>query len=330
MSARGELLATGRLGEAGAAMLYDIVGVVGVAHNFPPPEGWTSWDESAQQSVAHDFLQSHRGPKRLLDIAIRSVDDRSFERQLEKAVLNHLRDRARSTDLGKLIIRVKEVLRAADGFVAVPRIGEDRWAIEGSASEPSSTPTLDLAAAIRSESIVVPRWTSATRDAPLADRDTFVRLMRSVLLAARGSLTAREIAAVLTTRLDHRHVPLTVELDSAEGVSEPTDAAPDPSSRALSKLRAADIFGGLSDRERLIFTNLDLSVRELALAIDTGKSQAAQLRQRLTDRLITELTGDDDQQGTVSALADLCEYWLQQRTVNTRGTSDQDVLVWEG
>ena len=37
--ARGELLTTGRLGEAGAALLYDIVGVVGVAHRFPPSRG---------------------------------------------------------------------------------------------------------------------------------------------------------------------------------------------------------------------------------------------------------------------------------------------------
>jgi hypothetical protein len=322
VSARGELLTTGRLGEAGAALLYDIVGVVGVAHRFPPPEGSTSWDDAAQQTLAHDFLESPRAPKRLLDIAIRSVDDRSFERLLEKAVLNHLRDKARSTDMGKLIVRVKEVLRAADGFIAVPRAGEDRWAVEGSPSEPSTTPARELAAAIRGEDIVVPKWTSATRDAPLADRDTFVRLMRSILLTARGSLTARDIAAVLTTRLDHRRVPLTVELDSPEGRSEPADLAADPASRTLSGLRAAEIFGALSDRERIILANLDLNVRELALVIETGKSQAAQLRQRLTDRLIAELKDDDNQQGTAGALAALCDRWLQQRTAATDGTSD--------
>jgi hypothetical protein len=322
MSARSELLTTGRLGEAGAAMLYEIVGVVGIAHRFPPPEESTSWDEIAQQSVAHDFLESARGPKRLLDIAVRSVDDRSFERQLEKAVLNHLRDRARSTDLGKLIVRVKEVLRAADDFVAVPSAGEDRWGVEGSPTEPSTMPASELAAAIRSEDIVVPKWSSSTRDAPLADRDTFVRLMRSVLLAAHGSLTARDVAAVLTTRLDHRRIPLTVELDSAEGLSEPADPAADPASRTLADLRAAEIFGPLSDRERIILANLDLSARELALVIDTGKSQAAQLRQRLTDALMAELKDDDDQQRTAGALSALCDRWLQQRTATTRGTSD--------
>jgi hypothetical protein len=322
VSARSELLASGRLGEAGASLLYDIVGLVGVAHRFPPPDGSTSWDASAQQSVAHDFLGSPRAPKRLLDIAVRSVDDRSFEGQLEKAVLNHLRDEARSTDLGKLIVRVKELLRATDDFVVVPLAGEDRWAVDGAPSEPSTRPERELAAAIRGEDVVVPRWASSTRDAPLADRETFVRLMRSVLLTACGSLTARDIAAVLATRLDHRRVPLTVELDSAEGLSEPADPTADPASSTLSGLRAADIFGVLSDRERIILANLDLNVRELALIIETGKSQAAQLRQRLTDRLTAELKDDEDQEGTAGALMALCDRWLQQRTTAIHGTSD--------
>lgn len=322
MSARDELLATGRLGVAGAVLLYDIVGLVGVAHRFPPPDGSTYWDDAAQQSGTHDFLESPRTPKRLLDIAVRSVDDPSFERQLEKAVINHLRDRARSTDLGKLIIRVKEVLRATDDFVGIPRAGEDLWTIEGAPGEPSATPIRDLAGAIRREHVVVPKWTSATRDAPLADRDTFVRLIRSVLLAAGGSLTARDIAGAIATRLDHRRVPLTVELDSAEGFSEPADPAADPASRSLSDIRAAEIFDGLSDRDRIIVVNLELSVRELAFVIETGKSQAAELRQRLTDRLIAELEDDDDQQGTVRALAALCDHWIQQRTTSTDGTSE--------
>src|SRR6185437_8262049 len=109
---------------------------------------------------------------------------------------------------------------------------------------------------------------------------------------------------------------------SAEGLSEPADPTADPASRTLADLRAAEIFGPLSDRERIILANLDLSARELALVIDTGKSQAAQLRQRLTDALMAELKDDDDQQGTAGALSALCDRWLQQRTATTRGTSD--------
>jgi hypothetical protein len=322
VSARDELLATGHLGPEGAALLYELVGLIGVAHRFPPPEGLATWGDAAQQIASHDFLENFRTPKRLLDIAIRSVNDRVFERQLEKAVVNHFRDQARGTDLGKLIVRVKEVLRVTHEFVAIPRTGEDLWTLDGAPSEPSTTPATDLAAAIRAEPVVVPRWTSATRDAPLADRDSLIRLIRSVLRAADGSLTGPDIARALTTRLDHRRVPLIVELDTTPGLSEPADPAGDPASRTLANIRAVEIFDPLSDRERIILVNLDLSVRELAFVIGTGKSQAAELRQRLTDHLITELEDDDDQQGTARALTDLCNHWLGQRTTSTDGTSE--------
>lgn len=322
MSAREELLATGRLGPEGAALLYDIVGVVGVAHRFPPPEGSVSWDEGARQSVAHAFLTSPRASKRLLDVAIRAVDDRSFERLLEKAVLNHLRDEARSSDLGKLIVRVKEILRTAEDFILVPGAGEDLWAVDGCGTEPSTMPARELGAAIRVVEVAVPKWTSATRDAPLADRETFVKLIRSVLLTADGSLTAGDIARVLATRLDHRRVPLTVELDNPDVQAEPADPAADPASITTSALRASEIFGSLTDRERIIATNLDVNVRELAVIIGTGKSQAALLQQRLRDRLSVELEDDDDRPGTVRALTDLCERWVQRRTTIAHGTSN--------
>lgn len=322
MSARDELLATGHLGQQGAALLYELVGLVGVARRFPPPEGSASWDDAAQITAAHEYLQNPRTPKRLLDMALRSGNDRIFEAQLETAVVNHFRDQARATDLGKLVVRVKEVLREANEFVATPRAGEDWWSLRGIPTDPSTTPAPDLAAAIRAEPVVVPRWASAARDAPLADRDTFVRLIRSVLRAAEGSLTASDIARALTTRLDHRRVPLIVELDTTEGLSESAGFAADPASTTLAHIRAAEIFNRLSDRQRIILLNLELSVRELGYVIETGKSQAAALRQQLTDLLVAELKDDDDQRGTVRALTELCNDWLQQRTASTDGTSE--------
>ena len=98
---------------------------------------------------------------------------------------------------------------------------------------------------------------------------------------------------MLTTRFDHRRVPLTVELDSAEGLSEPADLAAPGLPRAF-RPPCGQIFGALSDRERIILANLDLNVRELALVVlRLVISQAAQLRQRLTDRLIAELKDHD-------------------------------------
>jgi hypothetical protein len=321
VSPRDELLTTGRLGEAGAVQLYKTVRLVALSRRFPPPEGMQTWDDSAFQTVAHDFLQSARGPKRLLDIAIRAVDERSFERLLEAAVNNHLRDTARATDLGKLIVRVKDVLRSASGFVPLPGVGDERWAHVGASAEPSLASATELAVATRRVEVVVPRWSSTTRDAPLADRASMVRLIQAVLMAAGGSLTAVDIAHALTSRLDHRRVPLTIELDNAERISEPAAPGADPAASTASAMRAGEIFDNLSDRERIIVATLDLNVRDLGSLVSTGKSQAAHLRQRLLDRLAVDLDGDDDPEGTISALATFCDDWLEQWTAIIDGTS---------
>lgn len=322
MTPREELLRTGRLGEAGAMLLYETVRLVAIAHRFPPPEGHSSWDEADLQAVAHNFLQGDRGPRRLLDVATRSVDDRSFERILEAAVRNFFRDQARGTEFGKLIVRVKSVLRDEPEFVELPQRGESRWTLPQSGSEPSGASPAELAAATRNIQVVVPSWSSATRDAPLADLDSFTRLIRAVLVAAAGSLTAVDLAHALASRIDHRRTPLTVELDSATHYPEPASVESDPASRAVSVARATEIFDGLSDRERIIVATIDENVRDLGALIGTGKSQAAHLRQRLIDRMADELIDDDEPEETVSALATLCDDWFGDWTASADATSE--------
>ena len=322
MTPREELLATRRLGEEGARLLYETVRLVAVAHRFPPPDGHAFWEEADIQAIAHDFLQGQRGPRRLLDVATRSVDDSSFARLLGAAVRNFLRDQARGTELGKLIVRIKAVLRDVPEFVEIPQHGESRWSLQGGVHDLSGVSPDELAAATRRVEIVVPNWTSETRDAPLADRDSFVRLIRVVLDSAAGSLQAVDIAHALAGRLGLRRTPLTIELDSGRGHSEPAAFEADPASRTVSTVRATEIFNGLNDRERIILATIDESVRDLGALIGTGKSQAAHLRQRLIDRMARELTDDDVPEETVGALAELCDDWIQQRTAIADATSE--------
>ncbi|MEV4323102.1 hypothetical protein AB0J37_12800 [Microbispora rosea] len=324
MTPREELISTRRLGQAGAELLYRTVYLVAIGNRFPPPEGSSRWDETAVTETAHDFVKDERGRKRLLDIAIRSVDERSFERLLEASVLNFLRDVARGTDLGKLIVRVKEILRDEDGFHATPGPPE-RWSLIGGSSEPSATGPDDLAAATAGVHVVIPKWTSGRRDAPLADRPSFVRLMTSVLTAAGGSLTAVDIAHALTARLDHRKTAHAVSLDIREGVSEPAETVGDPAARTIAEVRAVEIFNGLSDRERIIVPTLDRNIRDLGRLIGTGKTQAALIRQRLIDRLWDELADDDNRDSTASILFGLCDGWLQNRTGTDNATSENNV-----
>ncbi len=320
MTPREELLSTGRLGPAGAELLYKTVWLVAVGHRFPPPEGSASWDETAVTETAHDFVRDERGAKRLLDVAVRSVDERSFERLLEAAVLNFLRDVARGTDLGKLIVRVKEILRDEKDFEVVTGSPE-RWTLAGGPTVPSAASPGQLASATAGVEVAVPRWTSERRDAPLADRPSFVRLMTSVLTAGAGSLTAVDLAQALTARLDHRRTANTVNLDIQERVAEPSWIRGDPATRTLAELHAVDIFDSLSDRERIIVTTLDKNVRDLARLIDSGKTQAALIRQRLIDRLRDELADDEHPDSTATILCELCEDWLERRTGKDGATS---------
>lgn len=321
MSAREELVTTGRLGQAGAELLYATVRAVAVARRFPPPDGHFSWDDAGIQSTAHDFLQGSRGAKRLLDIALKSTDERSFGRLLERAVHNHLRDVARATDFGKLVIRTKELLRSVPEFVSVAASDGERWTLAGHSESPSDVASSDLASATASVQVVVPRWTSETRDAPLADRDSMIRLITAVLSAADGAVNPVEIAHALAARLDHRRTPLTVELDQAGGQPELHVVDGDPEATTLSKMRATQIFNSLSDRERIIVATLDLNVRDLGSLVKMGKSQAALVRQRLIDRVAGELRDDDEPDLTARALTALCDDWIRDRTGSNGATS---------
>ena len=185
---------TGRLGEAGAALLYNIIGVVAVAATASPlprdrHPGTTPRSRASRTT-------SSKAPARPNDCSISpsarsTTDPSSVNSRRPSSTTSAIR--LVEPDLGKLIVRVKEVLRASRAPRRRTPRQRDRWAAEGSPSEPSTTPARELAAAIRGEEHRCSQVNSATRDAPLADRDTFVRLMRSVLLTARGSLTAREL-----------------------------------------------------------------------------------------------------------------------------------------
>lgn len=320
MTPREELLSTRRLGQAGAELLYKTVWLVAVGRRFPPPEGSTDWNETAVAETAHDFVKDKRGPKRLLDIAVRSVDDRSFERLLEAAVLNFLRDIARATDMGKLIVRVKEILHDEKDFEAVSESAE-RWTLAGGSTMPSMASPRDLASAAAGVEVVVPKWTSERRDAPLADRASFIRLMTNVLFAAGGSLTAVDLAYALAARLDHRKTAYAANLDIREQVSEPASVSRNPATLVVAELHAIDIFDSLSDRERIIVTTLDRNVRDLGLLIDSGKTQAALIRQQLIDRLRDELSDADNPDSTATILCELCDDWIESRTKTDDATS---------
>jgi hypothetical protein len=168
--------------------------------------------------------------------------------------------------------------------------------------------------------VTIPAWSSERRSAPLADRETFVRLLRAVLAVADGSLTAADLARVLATRLDHRRTPLSIELDILERIAERAPAQ-DPAVQATTSIRAAQIFDQLDDRSRALIALYEQPVRDLGDVLAIGKSQAGLLRQRLTSWLREELEGDNEAEETIAEIRRLCESWLEGRTTGSGATS---------
>ncbi|HEY5989139.1 MAG TPA: hypothetical protein VIV12_22570 [Streptosporangiaceae bacterium] len=308
-----ELVSAGRLGPQCARMLYRAVQTVAIARNFPPPDGHLRWDPDAAMEVAHDFLDGERGRKRIADLVIRATDDASFERLLHAAVLNFHRDRSRRTDVGALTRRVSHVLNRSDLFQE-SAADPSRWHLRGAPATSSTARPPELArAAAEERELTVPRWKSERRRAPQADFDTFERLIRRVLMAAHGSLTAAQMSQALSARLDPRRVPLTVELGVLERLAD-RSADSQTEDQVVGRLYGADVFDRLCDRERILIATWEKPVRDLGEVLGVGHSQAATLRQRLAARLAGELAGDHGPEIVVNELRALATEWMRERT----------------
>lgn len=321
---REELAFTGRPGTSTAHLLYRTVRLVALARNFPPPTGSASWDEDAVTETAHDLIDGERGRKRLADALMRSTDEQSFARIVEGAAVNFLRDAARATDLGKVVLRVAEILRSEDFQAHGGR--PPRWGLPGGPDSASTADDDALGRAAMSEPDVdVPAWTSERRDAPVADRASLVRILRRVLAAADGGLTAVQAARAVAARVDVRRSPLTVEVGVLEGVAEPP-AGSDPADVAASAAEAGALFARLDDRERIAVATFHEPLPVAAQRLALRRSQASLARQRVVRRLQRELGVDLDGTDplgaadadaaflTARALRDLCVWWAESGT----------------
>lgn len=318
-----ELLETGRLGTAGAALLYRAVAQTARARNLPPPEEHDSWDAQAVAAVAHDFLTAPRGERRLADLVLRATSESSFRALLEKAVLNHLRDMARETDRGALIRRLGDVLDKADTVQKVSS-APSRWALTSGPTAPSTAPSPRLAAAAAAVvEVTIPRWGSNRRRAPVADQETLARLCTAILAAAEGSLDVPAIAAAVSARLDPARVPLTLELDTWEQIADP-DLGGQPEDGVVDRMYAEDLLSVLSDREKILLATWERPLRDLGDILGVRHSQAQVHRQRLAVRLREELIDDEGADEVIHQLRTLAVAWLSDRTTGRGSTSIRD------
>jgi hypothetical protein len=305
-----ELRAAGQLGPEGAGLLYGVVRAVAVAHGFPPPGGRRAWHAEAVAEVAHDFLADDRTPRRLAHLVVHAVDDESLGRLLHRMVLNFLRDSGRRTEIGRLMVRLRDVMSGDREFVSEPG---DRWRLVSQSSTPTSaSPDALVRAAAAEPHVEVPRWSPRSRRrAPVADAASLAHLCMRVLDAAAGTVPLDEVAHAIAPRLGLSPMPIAAPVDDCDPFD--TIAAPHHADATLDAMRAAEIFAILSPRERLLLAATGTPVRALRSVIGVGPSQAAELQARLRALLAAELRDDAGYEAVVLHLIDQAKAWATLR-----------------
>jgi len=300
-------LHAGVVGDEFTAVLRRTIRAVGVSRNFPAPDGHSSWDADAVWSTASEFLSDRQTRRRLTDLALHCASAQALRARLQGTVRNFLADLGRRTPIGKLVVRINDLLSREPDFVRV----EGRWALRSGPTEAGHDDPDRLSLSIRGHAVIVPSWGhDAHRSAPVADRSTIVSLCGTLIDAAGGSLTPRSLARIIGHRLGLGQAPVSTEVDAfdhpAIGDAPGVDRT---GGDALRTLRAGEILDELNDRERMAVAYPELTVRQLAPLLGVSPSQAHLIRQRAIAVIGIELVDDDDAEGVALLVMELARRW---------------------
>jgi hypothetical protein len=281
--ARDEVLRTGRLGPAGAALLYRTVGQVVRMRNLPPPPGCDRWDEDAVTEVGNEVFVGRDGHARFVALAATSFDEDSFRSGLWTAVARDLTSQGRRTERGSLADRVRGVLDNVPGVIE----NAGRWTLPITTAD--GEPRYDeLVAAAAATPIIVPPWAEdSPRRAPLADRPSFVALIEAVLGLCPTGLPLAELVDVLAVRLGVHDLPLPHDHTMLDEYG--TSISADPAKLTAARDDAIDLVKALTPAQRLVLPHLEAPATELASLTGLGRTKAwktaAEVRDVLTERL---------------------------------------------
>ena len=308
MSALAELQA-GAAGDQFVAVLQRTVRAVGVSRNFPAPDGHSQWDADAVRAAASEFMVDSQTPRRLTDLALHCATEQALRARLQGTIKNFLADLGRRTPIGKLVVRINDVLDHDPGFVRA----EGRWALRSGPTDAGPDDPEGLSRAIGAHPVVVPAWGhEARRSAPVADRATIVSLCVALLDAAGGALTPRSMARAIGHRLGIGQAPVSLDVGAFDhpALGDATDHDR-TGSEALRFLRAAEVLVQLDDRERLAVARPEYSVRQLAPLLGVSPSQSHLIRQRAAAVIQAELLDDDDAEGVALGVMELGRRWAE-------------------
>lgn len=311
MSALTELQA-GTPATAFSDLLTRTVRAVGLRRGFPPPGGG-EWSTASASEVAAEFLARERTPKVLEALALSAGDDRELARQLQGIVRNFLRDRGRTTEIGRLVVRLRRALK----HPRYQKLPGDRFTLDGGPTDASRAPPDDLVAATAGLHIDFGNWTPLSkRRPPFATAESIHALIDTVLAAAAGSLRPADIAHAIAPVLQVVTSNELVELDIGDPPSETVDdgAVDYLGLDVPDRARAIEIFELLSDREKIALGCWELGARELAPLIGLGHSRANDIKQNVIAILQEELATEENGQNIAEGLMMIAKIWVDSRT----------------
>ncbi|MGW1810463.1 hypothetical protein ACWC2T_34435 [Streptomyces sp. NPDC001393] len=276
-----------------------------------PPAGWQQVD---LEDLLGDFLVDRLEPVTANLLAL-ATDEDSVGKLLRTSIRHWLIDRARKTAVGSVGRSLTSMLKDSDSFETVPAgaEGAGRWRLAGSTAPPWSGP-LDLLveAAHAVPNVEIPKWTSDTRRAPVADRPSMEAVAQAVLSAAAGSVEVAQLVEVFVARFPVVLDPVVVALPVDEisqfafgAQMSPEEAVLGAESDAQAASVASLIVDMLSPQERLMVPHLERPGGLMRL-LGCGRSQAYHHATRLKEKL-RQLVGDgDDVRSVGSEVIRLC------------------------
>lgn len=313
-------LATGQLGDAYANSLYRATAAAARRGSFPPPEGHQRWSGDAIAEIAHDFAADPNTDRRLATILTRSTSGAQFARLLTQAVRNFLRDKARDTDRGHAIQRLRDVLDEDDRFQEQQPAGHPRaWRLFDQPDEPSPTHPHDLVeAAFTAADVTIVRWTG--RRGPIAERDELASLLEAILERAHGAVDERVLVEIIERRLG---LVLDATVDSLDDIAMRDWLAADDDIAEDADVRAAvkNIWPELTERDRVMLAHFEQDVRELGNTLGLGKSAAADARAKLVESLTAWIGAAENGQQILDVLRQRAEAWFLDRTSDADNSS---------
>jgi len=285
-------------GDALAALVLCLAGIVVRTKTYPRPEHYDSWSNEAVQELAskvYERKESSKKDERLaLKILQKARDQGSLERLLLTTIENVLIDEAKATETGRLRRRLVGVLGKDARFIHVPE-PEECWALRG---RPLNMWQGDrdvlIQAALRVLGYEIRSWnTAGPTAAPVAA--ALREVSYGVLTDADAAVRAQELALVLRVRfvyiaplnassltaLPAEAVPVTEEIDGPEDV-------------VILDSTANAIWATLSPTERMVVAHVgEENPEEWARSCSLRPRQAAAVEAALIVKLQAAVIGEE-------------------------------------